>query len=53
MYQVFCLMNTPPTTLAEQHRCLASRTRCWRLAAAEAQACGTAEEPPRRARRPA
>lgn len=34
MYQVFCLMNTPPETLEEQERCLASRTRCWRLAAA-------------------
>jgi hypothetical protein len=33
MYQVFCLMNTPPETLDEQEKCLASRTRCWRLAA--------------------
>ncbi|HLY30915.1 MAG TPA: hypothetical protein VKQ36_07790 [Ktedonobacterales bacterium] len=32
MYQVFCLMNTPPESWAEQDKCLVSRTRCWRLA---------------------
>jgi hypothetical protein len=38
MYQVFCLMNTPPETLDEQDKCLSSRLRCWRLVAAEARA---------------
>lgn len=36
IYQVFCLMNTPPTSFAEQERCLVSRARCWRLAPAAA-----------------
>lgn len=36
MYQVFCLQNTPPTTLEEQEKCLVSRTRCWRLIQVEA-----------------
>lgn len=31
MYQVFCGMNTPPSTVEEQERCLSSKTRCWRL----------------------
>lgn len=61
MYQVFCLMNTPPETLEEQDKCLASRTRCWRLAAAQTGARGDAHdgecaEPSgsgRQARRPA
>jgi hypothetical protein len=30
MYQVYCMMNTPPETFDEQERCLNSRTRCWR-----------------------
>lgn len=33
MYQVFCLLNTPPQTGAEQEKCLGSRSRCWRHAA--------------------
>jgi hypothetical protein len=59
MYQVFCLMNTPPETLEEQERCMASRTRCWRLAGAPAQtpeadgACAEPSGTARRARRPA
>lgn len=32
MYQVFCGLNTPPESVEEQDRCLASKTRCWRLA---------------------
>lgn len=32
IYQVFCLMNTPPTSVDEQEKCLSSRTRCWRVA---------------------
>lgn len=32
MYQVFCGMNTPPGTVEEQEKCLASKTRCWRVA---------------------
>ncbi|MGE5334665.1 MAG: hypothetical protein ACM3N4_08195 [Nitrososphaerota archaeon] len=34
LYQVFCLMNTPPETAEEQERCLSSRTCCWRIAEA-------------------
>lgn len=34
MYQVYCLMNTPPQTFDEQEKCLNSKTRCWRLAEA-------------------
>lgn len=34
MYQVYCGMNTPPESVEEQDRCLSSKTRCWRLAAA-------------------
>lgn len=34
MYQVFCLMDTPPRTFDEQEKCLNSKTRCWRLAEA-------------------
>lgn len=32
LYQVFCLMGTPPLTQEEQDKCLHSRCRCWRLA---------------------
>lgn len=35
MYQVFCGMNTPPGTVEEQEKCLASKSRCWRLAEAQ------------------
>jgi hypothetical protein len=38
MYQVFCLMNTPPETAVEQERCLSSRTCCWRVAEAARRA---------------
>lgn len=31
MYQVYCLMDTPPETLEEQDRCRSSRMHCWRL----------------------
>jgi len=41
LYQVFCLLNTPPTTLEEQEKCLGSRTHCWRLA--EQAACQQGE----------
>lgn len=34
IYQVFCAKNTPPESVDEQDRCLSSKTRCWRLAAA-------------------
>ena len=52
LYQIICLQNTPPVDLAEQDRCMKSRTRCWRLArakgrgkseAAEATPAGTRE----------
>jgi hypothetical protein len=32
LYQIICLQNTPPENVAEQDRCMKSRTRCWRLA---------------------
>ena len=38
LYQVFCLMNTPPETAEEQERCLSSRTCCWRVAEAAKRA---------------
>ena len=31
LYQVFCVMNTPPTSAEEQHKCLHSHSTCWRL----------------------
>ena len=34
LYQSICLMNTPPETYAEQEKCMAARTKCWRLAEA-------------------
>ncbi len=33
LYQIICLMDTPPVTPEEQHKCLHSPTCCWRLAA--------------------
>ena len=51
MYQVFCGMNTPPVTFEEQEKCLASKTRCWRVAEANrkrpgaSRAAATAEIP--------
>jgi hypothetical protein len=35
LYQIICLQNTPPENVAEQDRCMKSRTRCWRLARAK------------------
>ena len=43
LYQVFCLMNTPPQTFDEQERCLNSKTRCWRMSAAAAEQEGEAK----------
>jgi hypothetical protein len=37
LYQIICLQNTPPENVAEQDRCMKSRTRCWRLARAKAE----------------
>lgn len=31
LYQIICLMDTPPVSKVEQHRCLHSPHRCWRL----------------------
>lgn len=31
LYQIICLLDTPPVTDDEQHRCLHSPDRCWRL----------------------
>lgn len=33
LYQIICLMDTPPVTADEQYKCLHSPTCCWRLAA--------------------
>ena len=30
LYQVICLMNTPPLTVEEQQRCLCTTQGCWR-----------------------
>ena len=38
MYQVFCLMETPPESIEEQEKCLSSRTQCWRLVEARRKA---------------
>ena len=38
LYQIICLQNTPPENVAEQDRCMKSRTRCWRLARTERRA---------------
>lgn len=53
MYQVFCFLNTPPASREEQDRCLASRTRCWRLVAAAQRASTPQPVAVRDARRPA
>ncbi|HEX9414846.1 MAG TPA: hypothetical protein VF916_15175 [Ktedonobacterales bacterium] len=53
LYQVFCLLNTPPTSFEEQQLCLASRTCCWRLAAAEARPAAHPVERSRGTKRPA
>lgn len=42
MYQVFCGLNTPPESVSEQERCLTSKTRCWRLTAAQQSRGATA-----------
>lgn len=49
IYQVYCLLNTPPETLDEQEKCLSSRTECWRLA--ERRRAGEADIPIERVRR--
>lgn len=38
LYQVYCLMNTPPTSWDEQEKCIASRMECWRIAEARTAA---------------
>ncbi|HEU5349695.1 MAG TPA: hypothetical protein VFU63_13875 [Ktedonobacterales bacterium] len=42
LYQVFCLLNTPPETAEEQEKCLSSRTCCWRITEAARRAGKTA-----------
>ncbi len=42
MYQVFCLMNTPPVTTEEQAKCLVSHNECWRLVEQRRAAAGKA-----------
>jgi len=44
LYQVFCLLNTPPVTTEEQNKCLRSHNGCWRLKERrQAQADASAE----------
>jgi hypothetical protein len=31
LYQIFCLLGTPPVSAEEQARCMATTTGCWRL----------------------
>lgn len=31
LYQIICLMDTPPVTKDEQHLCMHSPDECWRL----------------------
>jgi hypothetical protein len=31
LYQIICLMDTPPVTPEEQHKCLHSPHHCWRF----------------------
>ncbi len=44
LYQVFCLMNTPPVTEEEQDKCLHSRFACWRLTGKTAEARSAASQ---------
>lgn len=30
LYQIYCLVGTPPLTRDEQEKCLASKRGCWR-----------------------
>ncbi|HLZ24355.1 MAG TPA: hypothetical protein VKQ30_19750 [Ktedonobacterales bacterium] len=45
MYQVFCLMDTPPQTFEEQEKCLNSPRECWRIAEARRGKGATADIP--------
>jgi hypothetical protein len=38
LYQIFCLMNTPPETQEEQQLCMCSTHGCWRLKQGRARA---------------
>jgi hypothetical protein len=40
LYQIICLMDTPPVTKDEQHLCMQSPTSCWRLRHAADRANG-------------
>lgn len=46
MYQVFCLMDTPPETFEEQEKCLNSPRECWRIAEARRNKGATAADIP-------
>jgi hypothetical protein len=37
LYQVICLLGTPPLTLEEQQRCLRTVRGCWRLPESDPQ----------------
>jgi hypothetical protein len=54
LYQIVCLMGTPPETAEEQHRCMAATRGCWRLTAGRTQDTTSDDEQgasPRRASR--
>lgn len=38
LYQIVCLMGTPPVTAEEQRRCMCATGGCWRLQTAYAPA---------------
>lgn len=43
LYQIICLQNTPPLSVAEQQLCLQARKKCWRLT--RKRGCAAAAEP--------
>lgn len=30
LYEIYCLRETPPETIDEQHSCMLAETACWR-----------------------
>jgi hypothetical protein len=52
LYQIVCLMGTPPETVEEQRQCMAATRGCWRLTAGhptDAVEDGDSSASPRRA----
>jgi hypothetical protein len=44
LYQIVCLMGTPPETTQEQTRCMGATRGCWRLTRSKAAAVSDSEE---------